>query len=74
MPMNNLYEIDFRNFEAIYVLAADKYRALELAGDYLKETKLFHHLEEGQYVIRQLDSSVEQILRPERCHECPLDD
>jgi hypothetical protein len=56
------------------VLAADKYRALELAGDYLKETKLFHHLEEGQYVIRQLDASVEQILRPERCHECPLDD
>jgi hypothetical protein len=71
---NNLYEIDFRNLEAIYVLAADKYRALELAGDYLKESRLFHPLEEGQYVIRQLDTSVEQILRPERCHECSLNE
>jgi len=71
---NNLYEIDFRNLEALYVLAADKYRALELVGDYLRETKLYHPLEEGQYVIRQLDASVEQILRPERCHECPLNE
>ena len=71
---NNLYEIDFRNLEALYVLAADKYRALELVGDYLRETKLFDPLEEGQYVIRQLDASVEQILRPERCHECPLNE
>ena len=71
---NNLYEIDFRNLEALYVLAADKYRALELVGDYLRETKLFGPLEEGQYVIRQLDASVEQILRPERCHECPLNE
>ena len=69
---NNLYEIDFRNLEALYVLAADKYRALELVGDYLRESKLYHPMEEGQYVIRQLDASVEQILRPERCHECPL--
>jgi hypothetical protein len=72
--MNNLYEIDFPNLEAMYVLAADKYRALELAGDYLKESRLFHPLEEGQYVIRQLDTTVEQILRPERCHECPLNE
>ena len=71
---NNLYEINFRNLEALYVLAADKYRALELVGDYLRETKLYHPLEEGQYVIRQLDASVEQILRPERCHECPLNE
>ena len=71
---NNLYEIDFRNLEALYVLAADKYRALELVGDYLRETRLYHLLEEGQYVIRQLDASVEQILRPERCHECPLNE
>ena len=71
---NNLYEIDFRNLEALYVLAADKYRALELVGDYLRETKLYHPLEEGQYVIRQLDASVEQILRPERCLECPLNE
>ena len=71
---NNLYEINFRNLEALYVLAADKYRALELVGDYLRETKLFDPLEEGQYVIRQLDASVEQILRPERCHECPLNE
>ena len=71
---NNLYEIDFRNLEALYVLAADKYRALELVGDYLRESELYHPLEEGQYVIRQLDASVEQILRPERCHECPLNE
>ena len=72
--MNNLYEIDFNNLEALYVLAADKYRALELVGDYLRESELYHPLEEGQYVIRQLDASVEQILRPERCHECPLNE
>ena len=71
---NNLYEINFRSLEALYVLAADKYRALELVGDYLRESELYHPLEEGQYVIRQLDASVEQILRPERCHECSLNE
>lgn len=68
----NLYEIDFPNLEAIYVLARDKYRALELVGDYLQESNLEHNLKEGHYILRQMDCGEEQILRPEKCRECPL--
>ena len=68
----SLYEIDFPHLEAVYVLARDKYRALELVGAYLAESDLEHHLTEGHFVVRQVDCTQEQILRPEKCRECPL--
>jgi hypothetical protein len=56
-------------------LAPTKYRALELVGDYLVDAGQPHTLlQSGKFVVRQLDLSEEQILRPEKCWDCPLNE
>ncbi len=69
----NLFEITLHGTDSIYLLAATKYRALELVGDYLADAGRPDMFQAGQFVVRQLDLSEEQILRPERCRACPLD-
>ena len=71
---NKIYEVNVSGSDAFYVVAADKYRALELIGDYLRESKLQERLKLGGYDVRQVDTSREQILRPEKCHECPMNE
>ena len=68
----NLYEVTVHNTESIYLLASTKYRALELVGDYFAEAGCPEMLVSGNPVVRQLDLSEEQILRPEKCRTCPL--
>ena len=68
----NLYEVTLHGTESIYLLATTKYRALELVGDYLTDAGQPGGLRNGQFVVRQLDLSEEQILRPEKCRACPL--
>jgi hypothetical protein len=70
----NLYEITLHGTESIYLLAPTKYRALELVGDYLADAGNPKMLESGNIVVRQLDLSEEQILRPEKCRACPLNE
>jgi hypothetical protein len=70
----NLYEVNFHGTDSIYLLASAKYRALELVGDYLADAGRPNVLESGNFVVRQLDLSEEQILRPERCRACPLNE
>ncbi len=68
----NLYEITVHGTESLYVLAPAKYRAIELAGDYITDAGQPHLLQGDQFVVRQLDLAEEQILRPEKCRACPL--
>jgi len=68
----NLYEITLHDTDSIYLLAPTKYRALELAGDYLADAGRPNEIQSGRFVVRQLDLSEEQILRPEKCRACPL--
>ena len=68
----NLYEVTVHNTESIYLLASTKYRALELVGDYFADAGYPDMLVSGNPVVRQLDLSEEQILRPEKCRACPL--
>lgn len=68
----NLYEITVHGTESIYVLAPAKYRALELVGDYIADAGQPRVLPSDKFVVRQLDLSEEQILRPEKCRACPL--
>jgi len=70
----NAYEITLHGTDSIYVLASTKYRALELVGDYLADAGRSATMQSGKFVVRQLDLSEEQILRPERCRACPLDE
>jgi hypothetical protein len=71
----NLYEITLHDTESIYLLAPTKYRALELVGDYLADAAQPDTLlRSGKFVVRQLDLSEEQILRPEKCRACPLNE
>ncbi len=70
----NAYEITLHGTDSIYVLAPTKYRALEFVGDYLDDAGRPDILRSGKFVVRQLDLSEEQILRPERCRACPLDE
>jgi hypothetical protein len=70
----NLYEITLHDTESIYLLAPTKYRALELVGDYLADAGFPKMVESGKYVVRQLDLTEEQILRPEKCRACPLNE
>ena len=69
----NLYEVSVHS-ECFYLLAATKYRALELVGDYMADAGWGDMLQSGKVVIRQLDLSEEQILRPEKCRACALND
>ncbi len=68
----NLYEVDIHGTESIYLLAPSKYRALELAGDYMADAGWSDMMESGKIVVRQLDLSQEQILRPDKCRTCSL--
>lgn len=70
----NLYEITLHGTESMYVLAAAKYRALELVGDYLADAGQANLLQGDKFVVRQLDLSEEQIVRPEKCRACPVNE
>jgi hypothetical protein len=70
----NLYEITIHGTESVYLLAPSKYRALELVGDYFADAGQLDILKDGKFVVRQLDLDDEQILRPERCRACPLNE
>lgn len=70
----NLYEVTIHGSESIYLLAPTKYRALELVGDYMADAGCADMLQSGKIVVRQLDLSEEQILRPEKCRTCPLNE
>jgi len=68
----NVYEVTLHGTESIYVIAPAKYRAIELVGDYITDAGQPHLLVSDKFVVRQLDLSEEQILRPEKCRACPL--
>jgi hypothetical protein len=70
----NLYEITLHGTESMYVLAPAKYRALELVGDYFADAGQPSLLQGNKFVVRQLNLSDEQILRPEKCRACPLNE
>ena len=70
--MMNLYEITLHGNESIYLLAPTKYRALELVGDYVTVEGYPNLIQSGNTVVRQLDLTEEQILRPEKCRTCAL--
>jgi hypothetical protein len=70
----NLYEVTLHSTETIYLLASSKYRALELVGDYFVDAGQPDMLPKGKFVVRQLDLTEEQILRPEKCRTCPLNE
>ena len=70
----NLYEVTLHDTESIYLLAPTKYRALELVGDYLADAGSPKLVVSGHIVVRQVDLSEEQILRPEKCRACPLNE
>jgi hypothetical protein len=63
----NIYEVTPHGAESIYLLASTKYRALELVGDYFANAGEPDMLAKGNFVVRELDLTEEQILRPERC-------
>jgi hypothetical protein len=69
----NLYEVTVHGTESFYLVVASKYRALELVGDYLADAGQPAALKAGDFVVRQLDLSEEQILRPEKCRACAVD-
>ena len=68
----NIYEVDVHGTESFYLVAPTKYRALELIGDYLNDAGNTVAWQAGDFVIRQLDLSEEQILRPEKCRCCSI--
>ena len=70
----NLYEVTLHGTESIYLLASSKYRALELVGDYFADAGQPDILKNGQFVVRHLDLNEEQMLRPEKCRACPLNE
>jgi hypothetical protein len=69
----NLYEVTVHGTESFYLVVASKYRALELVADYLVDSGQPAALKAGDFVVRQLDLSEEQILRPEKCRSCAVD-
>jgi len=70
----NLYEVTLHGTDSVYVLAPSKYRALELVGDYLADAGQPDVLKNGKFVVRQVNLNDEQILRPEKCRACPLNE
>jgi len=73
--MMNLYEVTLHDTESFYLLAPTKYRSLQLVGDYLADAgQPDTLLQSERLVVRQLDLSEEQILRPEKCRACPLNE
>ena len=69
----NLYEVAVHGTESFYLLAPSKYRALELVGDYLADAGNAAPLTAGNFVVRELSLSEEQILRPEKCRCCAVE-
>jgi hypothetical protein len=43
-------------------------------GDYFADIGQSDILKDGKFVVRQLDLNDEQILRPEKCRACPLNE
>jgi hypothetical protein len=70
----NVYEVTLHGTDSIYLLAPTKYRRLELVGDYPADAGRPETLESGDFVVRHLDLSDEQMLCPERCLACPLNE
>ena len=70
----NLYEVTLHSTESGYLLAPTKYRALELVGDYFAVAGYPNMVQSGNMVVRQIDLSEEQILRPEKCRACSLNE
>ncbi len=70
----NLYEVTLHGTDSVYLLASSKYRALELVGDYFADAGQPDVLKNGKFVVRQVNLSDEQILRPEKCRACPLNE
>jgi hypothetical protein len=68
----NVYEVTVHGTESIYVIAPAKYRAIALVTDYITDAGQPHLAASDKFVVRQLDLSEEQILRPEKCRTCPL--
>lgn len=68
----NIYEVDVHGTESFYLIAPTKYRALELVGDYLNDAGNTAAWQAGNFVIRQLNLTEEQILRPEKCRCCSI--
>lgn len=68
----NIYEVDLHGTESFYLIAPTKYRALELVGDYLNDAGNTAAWQAGNFAIRQLSLSEEQILRPEKCRCCSI--
>jgi len=69
----NLYEVTLRDTDSVY-LAPTKYRALELVGDYFAAAGNPGVVHSDKLAVRQIDLSAEQILRPERCRGCALNE
>lgn len=70
----NLYEVTLHSNESVYLLAPTKYRALELVGDYFATAGFSKMVQAGNMVVRQIDLAKEQILRPEKCRACALNE
>lgn len=70
----NLYEVTLHGTDSVYLLASSKYRALELVGDYFADAGQLNVLKNGNFAVRQINLSDEQILRPEKCRACPLNE
>lgn len=70
----NLYEVTLHNTESVYLLAPTKYRALELVGDYFSVSGYPNMVQSGKMEVRQIDLATEQILRPEKCRACALNE
>ena len=70
----NLDEVTLHGTDSVYVLAPSKYRALELVGDYFADAGQPDILKNGKFVVRQVNLNDEQILRPEKCRACPLNE
>ena len=68
----NIYEVDVHGTESFYLVAPTKYRALELVGDYLNDAGNTAAWQAGNFFIRELDMTEEQILRPEKCRCCSI--
>ncbi len=70
----NLYEATIHGTDSIYLLAPNNYGAVELVGDYFADAGQPEIVKDGKFVVRQLDLNDEQILRPEKCRTCPLNE
>ena len=59
----NLYEVTLHGTESIYLLAASKYRALELVGDYFADAGQRTMLNNGKFVVPTKPSAVVTVTK-----------